>query len=292
MIAFCTSLRARALANDWPYHVWLLERTVDSMLAQAGDVRVIIGCHDVPETRLAGDRRVRFETVPIPVPSRSNDEMLVDKVIKHSIAAKRALEDGCDYVIFNDADDLVSNRVGALVASSAGANGWYSASQLFYAYGGRLLRRSDIIPPNSGPFVIVRADLIQFDAPPFSGEWVSLVESGGEREYLEMLARHQRPVCTLAAAGLGHYVTLMTRLGHPLAALPFPANLVINHQDSMSTTGGRNGYPVISTLGRLRRSVKWLPTIKLATSGIKTEYQVPPLRDIPAAYRGGSVFWR
>ena len=56
MIAFCTSFRARLLANDWQYHVWLLERVVHSMLAQThGDVQVVVACHDVPESRLRHD---------------------------------------------------------------------------------------------------------------------------------------------------------------------------------------------------------------------------------------------
>ena len=51
-IAFCTSFRARALANDWPYHTWLLERVVHSMLSQTrGEAQVVVGCHDIPIRR-------------------------------------------------------------------------------------------------------------------------------------------------------------------------------------------------------------------------------------------------
>jgi len=292
MIAFCTSLRARPLSHNWAYHTWLLERTVDSMLAQAGDVRVVIGCHDVPDSPLTRDPRVHFERVTIGLPARTFDDMSVDKVIKHSVAARRALAEGCDYVIFNDADDLVSNRVGAFVAANPNANGWYSASQIFYTYGGRVARHSSIVPPRSGPFVVVRRDLIEFNSPPFAGEWLSIVQSGGELEYLSLLARHQLPVCTLAAAGHGYYTTLMGRTGRALAPMPFPANLVINHPDSMSTSGGRHGYSAISMVGSLRRSIKWLPTLRRSGAAMMAEYHVPPDSDIPPAYRGGSVFWR
>jgi hypothetical protein len=292
VIAFCTSLRARALSHDWAYHTWLLERTVDSMLAQGDQIQVVIGCHDIPDSVLASDNRVHFEQVSIPPPARTGEAMTVDKVIKHSVAATRALQLGCEYVVFNDADDLVSDRVGPFIASHRGANGWYSASQLFYAYGGRLVRRSSIVPPRSGPFVAVRRDLIAFDRPPFSGEWLKIVESGGEFHYLSLLARHNVAVCTLAGAGHGYYPTLMERTGHPLAPLPFPANLVINHADSMSSTGWQHGYASLSKLGSLRRSVRWLPTLRAATSGMLREYRVPPSEAIPAEYRNGSVFWR
>jgi hypothetical protein len=292
MIAFCTSLRARAMSNDWAYHTWLLERTVDSMLAQDADAIVVIACHDIPETPLARNPRVHFVPVTIDLPARNGDDMCADKVIKHSVAARQARDAGCEYVIFNDADDLVSNRVVAFVKANRGANGWFSPSQLFYRYGGRVFRVSEIVPPKSGPFVVVRSDLLEFNTPPFSGEWVRLVQHDREFEYLRLLARHQLPVCTLAAAGHGHYPTLMSRLGKDLQPLPFSANLVINHPDSMSTSGGTHGFAMLSSVGSLRRSLRWLPTLRPTTSSVLSEYHVPTDREIPASYRGGSVFWR
>lgn len=293
MIAFCTSLRAQAMSNDWAYHVWLLERTVASMLAQRGrDVCVVVGCHDVPSGSLQAHPQVHFERVSIELPARTFDDMSVDKVIKHSVAARWAIANGASYVAFNDADDLVSNRIGSLPMPSDGA-GWYSSSQRFFTYGGSLSRLMQVPPPRSGPFVLVRSDALQFDAPPFSGEWVAIVEGGGEHDYLRLLARHQQAVCTLAAVGHAHYVTFMSRIGQPLQPLPFPANLVINHRDSMSTAGSANGYPVMSALGRLKRSLRWVPTLRVATSAIRREFHVPPDAQIPAPYRGGaSVFWR
>ena len=34
MLTFIISMRARALSKNWAHHTWLLERTVDSILAQ------------------------------------------------------------------------------------------------------------------------------------------------------------------------------------------------------------------------------------------------------------------
>lgn len=293
MIAFVTALRARALANDWNYHVWLLERTVGSMLAQTGSsVAVVIGCHDVPDTALTRDARVHFIQTTIPHPERSFDDMSVDKVIKHSLGAAWAVDQGCEYVIFNDADDLVSNRIGAFVRDHPGEPGWYAASQRFYSYGGLLVRYSAIGGSTSGPCVVVRADLLTFASPPFAGPWVEITRRDGE-EYLGLLAARRQQVCLLNAVGHGHYRELMTLEGHPLKPLPFPANLVINHADSMSTAGGVHGYPLISSLGSLRRSLRWAPTIRLATPGLRREFGVPSRGKIPHAYRAsGSVFWR
>ena len=114
---------------------------------------------------------MHFLPVSVEVPARDNDDMVADKVLKLSAAARSARSHGYDFVAFNDADDLVSNRIGAFVADRRGANGWYTASQLFYTYGGRLMRRQRIQPPASGPCVIVRTDLLTFERPPFTAEW-------------------------------------------------------------------------------------------------------------------------
>lgn len=296
MIAFCTSLRAKALANDWSYHTWLLERVVHSMLAQTrGDVHVVVACHDVPESpEWRDDPRVTFLPIDADMPVRNFDDMVTDKVLKLSAAARWVIEHGAaDYVVFNDADDLVSDRLGEFVEANRGSNGWYTTSQRFYTYGGRLMRLQKIAGGASGPCVIVRGDLLTFGRPPFSGPWVDLVHGGGEHAYLGYLARHRREVCELAAVGLGHYRAFMAAQGHPLAPLPFGGNVVINHKDSVSTTGGTNGYQLLSPLRSLKRSLKWLPSLRLATPAVRDEFHIPATREIPDAYRGGaSVFWR
>ena len=295
MIAFVTSFRARALAGDkWDYHVWLLERVVQSMLAQtAGEIRVVIACHDIPQTRLASDARVHFLPVQAAIPQRNFDDMVADKVIKLSAGSRWAQASGCEYVVFNDADDLVSNRIGAFVMARRGGAGWYTTSQRFYRYGGYVMRLQQIRPPASGPCVIVRSDLLTFASPPFVTAWAETLRAGGEQAYVDLLARRGVEVCVLAAVGISHYRGFMADAGQPLEPLPFAANVVINHADSMSTTGGANGYQWLSTMGSLKRTVRWLPTLRLALPGLRREFHIPPDREIPSGFRGGaSVFWR
>jgi hypothetical protein len=295
MIAFATSLRARALAaGNWDYHVWLLERVVRSMLAQTtGDVRVVVACHDVPDTPLAADPRVHFLPLNVEIPVRDFDDMVADKVLKLSAGAQWARSQGYQFVVFNDADDLVSNRLGEIAAADPQANGWYTTSQFFYTYGGRLMRRQQIAAPASGPCVIVRSDLLTFERPPFTGEWARMIADGGEQRYMQFLARHGVEVCVLAAVGIGHYRTFMADRGQPLQPLPFAGNVVINHKDSMSTTGGTHGYRPMPRLAALKRSMRWLPTLRYASPEMRTEFSIPPDSDIPGPYQGGaSVFWR
>src|SRR2546426_9381718 len=112
MLYIVTSFRARALARDWDHHVWLLERTLDSMLAQTdSDFRVVVVCHEIPAVQQRGHSKIKFLPVSFPPPERNNDDMCADKVLKLSAGIEWAIEAGCDYVMFTDADDLVNRNL-------------------------------------------------------------------------------------------------------------------------------------------------------------------------------------
>ena len=274
------------------------------MLAQTrGEFCVVVACHEIPDTPLTSEPRVHFLSVNFPPPARNNDDMCVDKVLKLSSGIAWALAQGCDYLAFNDADDLVSNRIGGFVADHHGETGWYCGSEMFYSYGGRLARYFDIPGTAAGPCVIVRADLITFATPPFSGPWSELVLNGGEANYLTLLARHQEKVNVLAAVGIAHYRKFMIGEGHPLEPLPFPANVVINHPDSTSfVAGGVGSYESVGSsrraawrklLSRMAQRIKWLPTLRFVTKPLRREFMIPDDSEIPRQYRvGGSIFWR
>ena len=140
LLGFVTSLRARAVARDWSRHVWMLERTVDSMLG-TGARDVVVVCHEPPPIAQAADPRVTVLPLDVPVPLRNNDAMCVDKVLKVSAGIAALQTRGVRYIGICDADDLVHRELGAFVASRAGHNGWYAPVMLTYAYGGRWIRR-------------------------------------------------------------------------------------------------------------------------------------------------------
>jgi hypothetical protein len=266
-------------------------------------VVVVIGCHDVPDTALAKNPKVHFLPVTFPPPERNNDDMCVDKVLKLSVGAEWAVQNGCDYVMFNDADDLVSNRIGALVAEGGGSPGWYSTSEMFYTYGGRVLRDYEIGGLSSGPCVVVRSDLLEFGIPPYRGTWADIISGGGETHYLDLLARHGQNTSALAAVGLQNYRVYMEGRGYPLLPMPFAGNIVINHSDSMSHVPGgigayhfagkQAGLTLRTALSRCRQIVRWLPTFRLMTKRLRQEFSVPDDARIPAAYLNrGSIYWR
>jgi len=118
MLTFIISMRARALSQDWGYHTWLLERTLDSILAQTNpEFDVVVVCHDIPEIPQAKHAAVHMLKVDFPLPRRENSDMTVDKVLKISRGVEWAIARGSDYVMYVDADDLVSRHLSEFVAT-------------------------------------------------------------------------------------------------------------------------------------------------------------------------------
>ena len=158
--------------------------------------------------------------------------------------------------------------------------------------------------PNSGPCVIVRANLLTFSTPPFSGAWIeSSILSGGEEEYLKLLEKRSKPACKLAAVGHQNFVRFASHEGWTLEPLPFPGNIVINHWDLTShVSGGAGSYHCDRGLpssafrkacGKLKRRVKMLPSLRPITRTLRTEFAISDDEEIPARFRhGGSIFWR
>jgi hypothetical protein len=292
MIAFITSLRARALAKDWDHNVMMLERAVQSALVQVhGESCVVVACHEIPKTQLARESRVHFLPVNFSPPARTFPDMCVDKVLKLSVGAQWAQAQRYEYMAFTDADDLVSNRIAGFVTNHSDENGWYCPAVMFYAYGRRFVRFVVYRGSFAGPCVIVRTNLLKFEAPPFSGSWTKLAIADGDSNYLELLGRHGQMVNTLAAVGHGHYREYMTNEGYPLKPLPFSPILMINHADSISL--GQGSYQPVGLQTVLRRLVRWLPSVRFLTSSVRNEFLIPPNDEIPVRYRRqGSIFWR
>ena len=273
----------------------MLERAVQSILAQVqGESCVVVACHEIPKTPLVRESRVHFLPVNFSPPIRTNVDMCVDKVLKLSAGAQWARAQGYSYVVFTDADDLVSNRIVEFVVDHPDENGWYCPAVMFYTYGGRFMRFVSYRGLLAGPCVIVRTDLLKFESPPFSGGWTKLVIAGGGANYLELLGRHGQLVNTLAAVGHGRYREYMTNEGCPLKPLPFPPIIMINHDDSISlVAGGQGSYQPVGLRTVLRRSVKWLPSVRFMTRSVRNEFLIPPNTEIPNRYRKqGSIFWR
>jgi hypothetical protein len=266
VLAFIVSMRARALSRDWQYHTWLLQRTVDSILAQTDSrFEIAIGCHDIPEIAQASHPKLHMLPVTFRIPERTNDDMCADKVLKLSRGVEWAIERGSDYVMFVDADDLVSRRLAGFVADHHGANGWYFVDGYVHRYGERWVRTHSPHHLICGTGAIVKTSLLRF-AP-------SELCRGAVAN-------------TLADAGHGYYRPHLEQQGTPIAELPFPGAICIQHSDSTSEVSGGAGYRLGGTfqprpswkrvLGPVKRAALTLPTLRPITPALRAEFTIPP----------------
>ncbi len=273
MLIFVTSLRAKALAKDevhWRRHVWLLEQMINSCLAQTeGAVKLVVVCHDLPETSWQTDSRVHFIQTNIPHPKREFWDMTVDKGIKISIGAKWALSQGARYVMYADADDLVSNKLAAHLKQNTDAPGWYFDSGYAYKYGDNwLLHRRDQ-HLKCGTCAIFRAEMLQFEKQDdYRGCEVEI----------------------LAAKGHNMYFSAMQERGHHLRRLPFPGSIYISHPDSTISLWNQGSgvlpVPVVRrALGLLKMAALQLPHMRPLTTRLKTEFGIPPKHSLPPEWR-------
>ena len=301
MLAFVTTLRARALAQEWDYHVWLLERTLDSMLAQTNpDFVVVVVCHEIPNVRQRDHPKIKFLPINFPPPEQDFDDMCADKVLKLSAGIEWVIGAGCDHLMFSDADDLVNRNICAFVEARRDTDGFYNACELHYRYGGLFLRRHG---PHaySGPCAVFRADLLRFDQPPFQGRWIQMLISAGESRYLDILARKGRRVNTVAAVGHTLYCTLLAAERRHLLPLPFSGIVMIEHNDSTSHVAGGIGSRVWegrprhpkwrNTLSTIKQRLRLLPSLRPLSLSLYRDFTVLRPARVPPAYRSrGSIF--
>jgi len=256
MLTFVTSIRARAVAADWDHHVRLLERTLRSCLAQTEPaVRVIVVCHDRPGV-LVDDPRVEFVPVDLPVPRLDHAELVCDKVLKISIGAQQAIACGSRFIMFADADDLVSRRLAALARQCPDVNGWYFPRGYSHRYGQPWLKRTHHHHLLCGTSAVLRADLLKFErSDEYRGGWVN----------------------TLAAAGHDQYAAILEAQGHPLAPLPFPGSVYVQHAASLATmvpVGEASGSAWRRAARQLRHRASELATVRPLTPGLAREFTI------------------
>jgi hypothetical protein len=273
-LTFILSMRARALSRNWDHHTWLLERTLDSILAQTDPrFNAVVVCHDIPDIPQADQPNVEMLTVDFPVPDRNNDAMCIDKILKVSRGVEWAQAHGSEYVMFVDADDLVSRRLSAWVAANSGGNGWFFRSGYAHCYGDPWMRTQTPHHLICGTGAIVRADLLRFAKVDFC---------------------HGRVVNTLAAAGIGNYLSHLAEQGSPIEPLPFPGAIYVLHDDSTSEVPGGSGYRLNGTrdtrpiwrrtLSWGKRTVNTLSRTRPVTSRVRREFSVPRAANVPGAY--------
>ena len=264
MLTFLIPLRARQLTGQYELQTELLQRTLDSILAQThADFSVLLICHDHPVIPQLDHPAVSVRTVHLPLPARTNDDMCADKVLKLTLGIEWALARGSEYVMFTDADDRVSRRLAAHAAANPGRNGWYFDKGFSYSVAEHRLRRLRDYYKICGTCAIFRT------------------------EFLDLGPSELRPgaiVSTLAESDHDTWVARMAQRGTPIEPLPFAGAVYVRHEDSLSSIPGGRGYsappptdrrpPWLRTASRLKHGLRDLSRRAPLTTFIQQEFSL------------------
>jgi hypothetical protein len=134
MLYFVIPLRSANTTADWPAIQRLLARTlksVDNQICKA--FRCLVVCHEKPDAielpRTCEIIEAPFKRPAVNVSNLDSEEALFemhsDKGRKLILGLSIVRSDPSAYVMFLDADDLVSNRLSWLVSKHPNSNGWY-----------------------------------------------------------------------------------------------------------------------------------------------------------------------
>lgn len=146
MLVFITTVRHPQNSINYQRVESLLKRTLYSVCNQTDqDFRLVVVCNKIPEFSPLPDK-VDFVKVNFPPPSQQKgagmdiSDSRRDKGTKAFVGLLHARQYKPDFVMFIDADDIVSNRIADYVNSHPNENGWFLKEGYIYGDGGVLIR--------------------------------------------------------------------------------------------------------------------------------------------------------
>jgi hypothetical protein len=260
MISFVVPLKSARVSRDWKLARRLLDRTLRSACAQSHpDYRVLLICHELP-SGVTLPRQCSAITAPFAPPELTTDDDLTtddalfalhsDKGRKLLYGLERVRSGTGGYVMFLDADDLVSNRLAAFVAEHEGENGWYMDLGYKMVAGGRWLYPRRRFYRECGSSYILRSDLAPFP-------------SGGADYSRDLNDFHVRRYVVHA-----YIRENMAKLGYPLKPLPFYGAIYRVNPESFYAGAFRKPD------SRLRASVRWLLKGRRISPAVQREFGI------------------
>lgn len=177
MIAFVIPIKPKFNSKNWLKDNLLLTRTLRSVCNQT-DMRftVYVVYHDEPEidfyhpnikmvrfpfAYVIGDDIDDYESRVSKWHSKKYAEFMFDKGKKITYGCKKAIENGCTYIMAIDSDDLISNKISSYVNSSAGSvGGWVINKGYIYNDNSLILIKNHHIQGINGSTHIIHRDLI------------------------------------------------------------------------------------------------------------------------------------
>ena len=142
-MVFVIPVKSKTVTSDWAYFSSLVDRTINSICNQSNpNFKVIVSCHEIPETKFNDDSRVEFLKVGFSPPILNNnadDRWLkeTDKGKKIKIAADYAMSLGAEYIMTVDSDDCISKKICEFVSKNGNdsISGWYVYKGYLYPEG-------------------------------------------------------------------------------------------------------------------------------------------------------------
>jgi len=239
MLAFILPFKPKSQSKNWEKDCALLKASILSLLEQNSDeFFVYVVYSDHPQIQITSTR-LQFIHFPFDFVSQDkipevedirvhfNHDMVMlerrwDKSRKIFYGCKQALQDGCDYLMAVDSDDLISNKLAEYVQNQIAEEavpGFYIGKGYLYRPGNkRMIFINEGMQNFNGSTHILHKDLITI--PDFvTGKWMdfNLFTSHG-------WIRHR----------------LKESRGVDLQPIPFPAVIYMAHGGNISKIGERN----------------------------------------------------
>ncbi len=227
----------------------MCEAAVQSAYRQTEkDIRILLVCHESPELKERYDSRLEIINVDFPVPPQDAKLTMTDKWRKLAAGMVRAGKLKPDFVMIMDADDLVSNRIGAWAKEHPNSNGGVIRRGYVYCPGSRWIERKDDY--NCGTNAIVSARLIQFPSD---------------------TSEESFQACSVLRWGHMTIESELAKAGTPLEVLPFRAGIYTiahgdNHAVQWADYGPRGYYVNLKSL--IRHPLRMRP----CTAGVRREF--------------------
>ena len=245
MLYFGIPLKARKVSADWDRVTELLDNTLRSIFNQSDpDFKVFVACHDVPEVRHRDDPRLEFLPVDF-APPIFRDEQMVDKHRKREVIGSRLRAEGGGYMMFVDADDLVSNRIAAYVHRDQAPRGYVITDGYELDFARWRVRIAPRFNYLSGTMAVVK----------WAPEELPETPLGQETSRLRDILNCPHPT----------WRRVFEERGRPLKALPFRGAMYV-----MNTT--ENWSDMMQHIGPRRRLIRYVTPTSRPSAAIVQEF--------------------
>ena len=267
MLGFVVPFKSKAKSNDWEKDSLLLKRTLESTLNQVDEnFRCYVVYSDMPLYPIY-DSKIEWVHFPfdfleleqiadlhtfIRRPNAHPEAYatrFLDQGKRVLFGCTKAINNGCDYIMMLDADDLVSNRLSQFVNMNNRKEnfGWFVSKGYLYRDGGGFLQK---VPKGMnqmhGSVNIVRSNLIPM--PDFNDRRLEPFVFFAHHTYL--------------------YSQIENLYGKQLQEIPFYATIYVVHNSGWSTM--HNDLTSFS----FRKLVKSIVRVKFIDKAIKEEFKL------------------